>query len=165
MTNDRPAPLTDRLPGPAWVRRFEPAYFIREDEDSGWVTDKHRAHRAPADVVSWIDAECGFTVMACRVGWDDATPRIATDEGLPMSRPLRFAPHARTLTPWSIDAASGMVRFVTGSMQHISISRAYYYEARMDGVVRWTGISPHRPVFGFGLGPEVLVVIAPLRAA
>lgn len=47
MTTDRPPPLTDRLSGPAWVRRFDPDYFVREVEASGSVTDKHRAHRAP----------------------------------------------------------------------------------------------------------------------
>ena len=164
MTTDRSPQLTDRLSGPAWLRRFDPAYFVREDVASGWVTDKHRAHRTPTQVVSWIDAACGVTVMACRIEWPDAVPRIAADVGLPMSRPLRFAPHARTLTPWSTDVASGMVRFVTGSMQYISIRHAYFWEAKRDGVTRWTGISPHRPVFGYGPGPEVLVVIAPLRS-
>jgi hypothetical protein len=146
------------------VRRFDPAYFVREDEASGWLTDKRRAHRAPTQVVSWLDGECGFTVMACRIDWPDATPQFATDSGLPMAHPLRLAPLARRLRPWSIDVTSGIVRFVTGRMQLISVSHAYYSEAKQDGVTRWKGISPHRPVFGYGPGPELLVVIAPLRA-
>jgi hypothetical protein len=151
------------MSAPAWVRRFDPAFFVRESEASGWVTDKSRAHRAPPQVVSWLDGECGFTVMACRIDWPDATPQIATDEGLPMSHPLGLAPHARSLRPWSIDATSGVVRFVTGSMQLISIDHAYYSEAKQDGVTRWRGLSPHRPMFGYSVASELLVVIAPLR--
>lgn len=128
--------MSARLSAPAWVRRFDPAFFVREDEASGWVTDKNRAHRAPPQVVSWLDGECGFTVMACRIDWPDATPQIATDEGLPMSHPLRLAPHARSLRPWSVDATSGVVRFVTSSMQLISIGHAYHSEANQDGVTR-----------------------------
>jgi hypothetical protein len=147
----------------AWLRRFVPAWFVRDDESTGWVTDRFRAHRAPAEVLAWLDEQVGYRLPSGVLADDGDRLGVDAYPGPPLGRALSSVPWSHPVRPWLVHAQEGRVVLVTGDLQTITVNHEYYRQARADGVVRWTGTIPERPVFGYDDADTLLVVLAPMR--
>jgi hypothetical protein len=147
----------------ASLRRFTPGWFVRDDESSGWVTDRYRAHRVPAQVLAWLDSEVGYRIPSCTIDWDEGRIVVDPQPGPPLDRGLRAASWSSTLSPWLVHDREGRIELITGDLQPITVNLDYYRQARADGVVRWTGTTSERPVYGYDITGQLIVVIAPMR--